>query len=270
MGEALISRAGGGGEAEAIIPITPGYHTMLITLRDYENKAMPNFTINCKDGSSWYNYTTNDKGQAMFTTNSGSANFTIFNNLGARYLDFNTSYMNIDSPIGQTSRHDIVINKTTGNLHITTSGNYRFLIEQPNLKCILCGGGGGAGGARETSDYTHMGGYGGNGYITNVNGGYSSNVNYYITIGTGGTGGRGDGMWNYSLGEDGGAGGTTTFFNNSAYGGSGGTGGNRYRDGNNGAGGSGLDSYGKGGTPIGSGDSRGGSGTAGVVRFIFN
>ena len=270
MGEALISRAGGGGEAEAIIPITPGYHTMLITLRDYENKAMPNFTINCKDGSSWYNYTTNDKGQALFATNSGSANFTIFNNLGARYLDFNTSHMNVDAPISQTSKHDIIINKTTGNLYITANGNYRFLIAQPNLKSILCGGGGGAGGARDTSDYAYRGGYGGNGYTQNINGGYSSNINYYITIGSAGTGGRGDSLWSMAVGEPGRSGGITTFFNVSARGGAGGNGASKYANGSNGAGGTGLDgSYGRGGYPTTDGDSRGGSGTSGVVKFIF-
>lgn len=61
MGEALISRAGGGGDAEQIIPITPGYHTILATVRTDKGTPMVEYPVSCLDGSSQYNYSTNEK-----------------------------------------------------------------------------------------------------------------------------------------------------------------------------------------------------------------
>ena len=278
MGEALISRAGGGtgngGSSEPDIPALPGYHTTLITLKDYQNKAMPNYTINCKDGASWYNYTTNEKGQALFTSNSGSCNFTVFNNIGARYLDFNTSYMNIDAPLGQTSRHNLIVNKTIGTIYLTASANYRFIIPRNNVNVTLCGGGGGGGGGVHYSDeYTTKdltGGRGGSGYTTSPKFNFQSNVNYYASIGSGGSGGHSDEYWIYSHAANGSSGGTTTFINTSATGGGGGEGADDiWSTPSAGAGGAGLSPYGIGGSG-GTGDYNGTSGKAGCVRLIFS
>lgn len=278
MGEALISRAGGGtgngGSSEPDIPVLPGYHTTLITLKDYQNKAMPNYTINCKDGASWYNYTTNEKGQALFTSNSGSCNFTVFNNIGARYLDFSVTYMNIDAPLGQTSQHDLILNKFSGYINLTTSANYRFLNPKNNIWTFLCGGGGGGGGgARYSSDdygrWDCHGGSGGHGYTTQFNHNYASNTNYRLMVGTGGSGGHSQSQSSTVWSGSGYAGGTTSFANNSATGGRGGgnSGGTSGRNGADGAGGSGYSPYGIGGRGGVGEDERGGSGSAGVCRL---
>ena len=278
MGEALISRAGGGtgngGSSEPDIPVLPGYHTTLITLKDYQNKAMPNYTINCKDGASWYNYTTNEKGQALFTTNSGSANFIVLNNIGARYLDFNTTTMNIDAPLGQTSQHNLVLNKFNGYINLTASGNYRFLNPKNNVWTFLCGGGGGGGGGAwyYSDDYGRWncrGGSGGSGYTTQFNYNYISNTNYYLSVGTGGSGGRPESQTGFIVGDDGSTGGTTTFANKSAIGGEGGTGGGGGggQNGSSGAGGSGFYPYGVGGSGGSGNRGRGGNGSAGVCRL---
>ena len=74
MAEAILSRSGGG-ESETIIPITPGYHTILATLKTEDGVAITNQVVSCNDGGRFHNYTTNEKGQAMFVTNSGSAIF---------------------------------------------------------------------------------------------------------------------------------------------------------------------------------------------------
>ena len=280
MGEALISRAGGMSEGSSgpDIPILPGYHTVLITLKDYENKVMPNYTINCKDGPSWYNYTTNEKGQALFTTNSGSANFTVFNTFGARYnesyIDFTTTTMNIDAPLGQVSQHDLVINKFTGYINLTGSGNYKFLIAKNNIWTFLCGGGGGGGGGDKYSDgesrWSCRGGSGGSGYTIQFNHNYLSNTNYQLIIGIGGAGGRsgsetGSSAWS----DNGNAGGTTSFANNSARGGSGGgqSGGVFGANGTSGSGGNGYYPYGTGGAGGLGEQSRGLNGNAGVCRI---
>ena len=112
MGEALISRAGGGSEADVVIPVTPGYHTVLVTLKDYENKALNGFNLNCKDGSTYYNYSTNDKGQVLFTCNSGSANIFLPN---GNYIDFQSSWTNVAAPIGLTSKVNINVKYTDIN-----------------------------------------------------------------------------------------------------------------------------------------------------------
>ena len=108
MAECIISRASIPGEAETIIPITPGYHTILVTVRDYKGGLMQNYPINCKDGSKYYNYTTNEKGQAMFVTNSGAANIYATNVLsGYTYIDFDTQWKNIDAPVGLNTKDNI-------------------------------------------------------------------------------------------------------------------------------------------------------------------
>ena len=114
MGEALISRAGGG-EGDAIIPVTPGYHTILVTLKDYKGDLLKDMPLNCKDGSTYYNYTTNERGQVMYTCNSGSANILFNNNQsnGLKILGLNSCWTNIAAPIGMTNKVNITINKFT-------------------------------------------------------------------------------------------------------------------------------------------------------------
>ena len=273
MGEALISRAGGG-VGEDPLPVVTNGHVILATLTDFDGNIMPGYIINCKDGSTWYNYTTNEKGQALFTSNSGSCNFTVFNNIGARYLDFNTSYMNIDAPLGQTSRYNLTINKTIGTIYLTTSANYRFILPRNDINTTLCGGGGGGGGGKHWSDEYDtkdlVGGRGGSGYVNNPSLNFQSNINYYASIGSGGAGGHSDEYWMSSYAQNGFSGGTTTFAGSSAIGGGGGQGVNsKWYTPSAGAGGPGLSPYGIGGSG-GVGEGNGTSGTAGCVRLIFS
>lgn len=286
MGEAMLTRAGGaGGSSEPAIPVLPGYHSILVTLRDYQGGLVKNYGISCKDGAQTYNYTTNEKGQSLFTTNSGKANFTILNNYGGvRFLDFDTTLVNKDAPLGQTSKLEIKLNKAKTTF-VTASGNYKFFLAQNNLNTTLCGGGGGGGGGDwyKTDDGDNSpenGGRGGSGYLTNFKGSFDGNMNYYISIGSGGRGGRADWQIGKSHAENGTSGGSTTMngTGKSAAGGSGGEGGGQGRfggtPGNPGAGGPGLSPYGIGGTG-GIGQygyqeyQTGGDGKAGCVKFTF-
>lgn len=168
MGEAIITRAGGG-EADTVIPITPGYHTILVTARDYENKILQNFKIKCKDGSKTYEYTTNSKGQTMFVCNSGAANICLDNNInGIQYLDFDTTWKNVDAPVGLTSRIDINATKSSTSFYEFTN-NKKFGLMQ-NRKCdIILVGGGGSGQFMHSSSGKPCGGGGGAGYLNEYN-----------------------------------------------------------------------------------------------------
>ena len=266
MGEALISRTGNG-ESETSIPVLPDYHTLIVTLRDYDNAIIPNYTINCKDGTSWYNYTTNDKGQVMFTTNSGSANITVYNNLtGVRYLDFVNTIFNVDCPLGQYSKHNIVLTGQNGPINLT-NGNYMFL--KPKTCTInVCGGGGGGGGGGG-DDYE--GQTGGNGYVTNVTDNFESNNQFRVIIGSGGRMGYALRWEDSTHSGYGGTGGTTSIRNYSANGGSGGNFYIQYmgtpdRPAN---GGPGFGSYGRGGSGGIGYNGNGRAGGSGIVCINF-
>lgn len=280
MGEAMLTRTGGaGGSSEPSIPVLPGYHSILVTLRDYQGGLVKNYGISCKDGAQTYNYTTNEKGQSLFTTNSGKANFTILNNYGGvRFLDFDTTLVNKDAPLGQTSKLEIKLNKAKTTF-VTEYGNYKFLLAQNNLNTTLCGGGGGGGGGDHYWDgeyrATAWGGSGGSGYLTNAKANFNSNTNYLIQIGSGGWYGHGSNYWQTSYAASGSSGGTTTVLNYSARGGGGGEGADadywkpNKGNGASGSGGPGLSPYGIGGSGGYNDKGNGTSGKAGCVRFTF-
>lgn len=214
MGEALISRAGGG-EAEQIIPVTPGYHTILATLLTPDNIAITNQIISCKDGSTYYNYTTNEKGQAMFVCNSGSANFLINNVInGISYIDIANTWINVDAPVGLTQKINLKYN-TGPAKNYTNNGNFAILCDRPNAKIIIEGGGGGGGAAS-----TCMECYGGGSGYINTYTGINKGI-YRFIKGIGGAGARG------GLHNTGSTGGTSYIENTnmSATGGTGGRGG---------------------------------------------
>ena len=227
MGEALISRAGGGGEVESIIPITPGYHTILATLKAADGRTIPNAVINCRDGSLWYNYTTNDKGQALFVCNSGSANFFISNVIeGIMYCDITDTNINIDAPVGATTRLNLMHNNASSFIK-RTSGMF-YLLSSRNVNMHLVGGGGGGGGGFYNYKTSYGGGGGGAGYMNNYNINLPKGA-YNLVIGSGGLGGLGFRVSNkygfsYNSTINGSSGGTTYIANTSysAIGGSGG------------------------------------------------
>ena len=212
MGECIISRASIPGEAETIVPITPGYHTILVTVRDYKGGLMKNYPINCTDGSSVYNYTTNEKGQALFVTNSGAANIYATNSFnGYTYIDFDCQWKNIDAPVGLTTKANInLLQNTVSKREYLNAGNYSLAVRSPHLisNIIIVGGGGGGGGHA-----SYSGGGGGAGYLNTLSEFYM-NDRLNIRVGSGGSGGSN---------SNGNSGGTTTFSNIlSAAGGGGG------------------------------------------------
>ena len=279
MGEAMLTRAGGaGGSSEPAIPVLPGYHSILVTLRDYQGGLVKNYGISCNDGAQTYNYTTNEKGQSLFTTNSGKANFTVSNSSGSiRYIDFNETIVNKDAPLGQVTKLNINLAKATSKI-VTASGNYGFLLAI-NVNAVLCGGGGGGGGgsndSRDEYDSNAYGGRGGNGYTESISYAVESNKNYYITIGQGGSGGKGSKYTHgYQRADNGSTGGTTTFAGFSATGGGGGEGAifesiTGIRDGRPGSGGPGLSPYGIGGSGGYLETGNGSTGKSGCVKFTF-
>lgn len=236
MGECIITRAAG--EAEAALPISPGYHTVGVTLRDPFGKIMVNWPVNCIDGSSTYNYKTNEKGQTIFMVNSGSANIFV-NNYGSdgiEYIDLPTCWTNIDAPAGLSTKVNINLNNGTV-FHEFIANKVFGLYYDRNISNLILVGGGGGGGSTHTSDSdeTHAGG-GGAGYMNQYNNINLINGNYNFIVGAGGGGGIYNSKYNWGIGFAGG----TSYIYNTSYSAIGGKGG-----GSNGAGGAG--GLGKGG-----------------------
>lgn len=207
MGEAIITRAGGG-EADTVIPITPGYHTIRCTISDFEGKRVPEGVyVNCKDGTRWYNYKTNASGQVMFVCNSGSANLNISNNVnGIRFLDFNTCLYNIDAPIGLTTDLKINLNKGSTKYNINTNSTIRFVQNRLTEVAMIGGGQGGYNGTgsfwsdRDPVKY----GNGGNAgwYKENKNMQFIGGTYYNCYIGQRGSIGGGSGGTTYIANTD--------------------------------------------------------------------
>lgn len=215
MGEALISRAGGGSDVETIIPITPGYHTILVTARDYEGSLLNNFKIQCNDGALSYEYTTNALGQVLFVTNSGAANICLNNNInGIQYIDFNATWCNVDAPVGLTSRVNIEAEKSIESYEFLSNKQFALMLSR-ECDIILVGGGGG-GGYHESSP---TGGGGGAGYMNQYNNQVLNKGIYRYIVGSGGA------AANTSGGNNNGYSGGTSYIENTAYSAIGGQGG---------------------------------------------
>lgn len=236
MGEALISRSSGGvSDGDITIPVTPGYHTVLVTLKDSDGAIMGNYPITCKDGTQTYSYTTNEKGQSMFMCNSGAANIFVNNyNGSAQYLDISSKWTNIDAPVGMTSKINIDLNR--GNTFYEFTANKQFIVLRSRniANLILVGGGGGGGsGICDSSDHSNDPGAGGGaGYLNQYNNiVLNGNEIYQFYAGPGGRGGF-EANGSVYDGENGATGGTSYIANTSysAIGGAGGEGGGRAGD----------------------------------------
>ena len=221
MAECMIAR--GGGRQQDPIPIIPGFCTIVATVRDRNGNIVPNSFVQCKDGATYYNYHTNEKGKVMFTCNSGAANITAYNYSivdNCKYIDHNSCpTINIDAP-QQTSKEidcnlpgvssrtfQYPLNNTNVQNPTYFSGNYKFLSSY-NIH-VECGGGGGGGGCK---GLIYVGSYsswicgtgGGGGSYSETNLSINKNETILLYIGEGGLGGQREGA-------NGGSGGTTSF-----------------------------------------------------------
>ena len=204
------------------IPVTPSTHGIKVTLKDPEGMAMVDWPINCKDGSNWYNYKTNEKGQTIFSITSGAANISI-NNYNGQYqiLDFNAKNINVDAPIGMTTRLNVQLDHGANFYDFERSKLFEFRYQRTGNIAIVGGGGGGGGGDSTGSDdgsIETLGAGGGAGYMNTYND-QALSGQYNFIVGAGGAGGQ--------RGNYGGAGGTSYIVNTSyrANGGGGGEGG---------------------------------------------
>lgn len=216
MGEAFIAR-GQTASKNVLddIPVSGDYCSILVQLKDSAGKPCENTKINCKDGTRWYNYTTNETGYALFKCNSGSANITANNWINGSYIfdqdSLNT--LNFDAPVGTKILKEVKFNKL--NRRYYNSGSYSGQFRDTNYitNLIIVGGGGGGTGGYNAGGWGHGGGGGAKNYSSKVD--IVKYQKYSISIGTGGRG--------VSYGENANSGGTSTAFGISANGGSGAT-----------------------------------------------
>ena len=216
MAECIIARGGGrsdGGSSGP--PIIADKHTILVTVRDSEGQILQNHAIDCKDGKTWYNYTTNENGQVLFVTNSGAANITAWNFSivgNYKWIDQESVTQNIDAPVGLSTQLNMNLNRSTSfstqslgsNIYRYWTGNY--MSRYANKIDLFLGGAGGGGGG-------FGGGGGGGGGVTLINNlSINTNEKYLFYVGVGG---------HATSGYTGGSGGTTSAFGYTATGGGG-------------------------------------------------
>ena len=223
MAECIIARGGSAG-ASTQIPIVSDRCSLLVTVKDSEGGLLSDLSVHCKDGNTWYNYHTNDRGQVLFMCNSGSANITAWNfsiNGNFKFMDQAPQSLNVDTPIAQIIDKTISLgianefNKCgmTNNIYDENKCYDGWHISKHyNRANIFLGGGGGAGGGG-TFGLFHGGGGAGGAIIRN-NIEIQKDYNYLLYAGDGGI----------EVNDIGGTGGTTTAFGYSVVGGTGGNG----------------------------------------------
>lgn len=227
MAEAIISRSSAA--AETVVPVTPGYHTILVTLKDLDGLPMVNRIVSCKDNKTYYNYTTNEKGQAIFAVNSGYANIFVnnyFNDI--QFLDILPIYKNIDAPVGLTSKINLTFDECNKEYYEFTANKKFALLKKRNANLIICGGGGGGGyfitQSGQGSPSTKISGGGAGGYLNQYNNiTLGKRVIYNFIVGIGGAAGTYNrNNYKYVKGNTGG----TSYIVNTEYSAIGGNGGN--------------------------------------------
>lgn len=247
MGEAIITRAGGGsGGSKEDIPSDIG--VLLFTLDDSSGNPISSFPVHCKDGDTWYNYSTNSNGQILFSSlKSGLVNMYLpLNYANSTIIADQTSniYYEIECPLGKNIKNTIQFAKKATPFNLS-NGTYSFLV-MDKINLNMSGGGGGSGG--DFRDIGSSGKYGyyyggtGGGAKTIIQNNYSVNKGngYSAIVGAAGSSGT-DGLWNRQQGTSkiyatsGRSGGTSSFLGFSATGGGGGSGAD-YPEGNGAAG----------------------------------
>lgn len=202
MAECIIARGGGyeGDNGGGLPPVIAGYCQILTTVVDSDNNPIQDLSVHCKDGNAWYNYHTNEKGQVLFVTNSGSANVTAWNfsiNGNYKYIDQTHVVQNIDAPVTTSKYLNIQLGRITSfnamsdstNIYSNNFDRCKFRVANTidQLRLGSAGGGGGCGyGYRNRINFS--GGGGGGGSIIQYNIAINKNEVYRFYIGQGGEG----------------------------------------------------------------------------------
>lgn len=216
MGECLIAR-GQTATKNVLddIPVSGDYCSIVVLLQDSAGGPCENTKINCKDGTRWYNYTTNEAGMALFKCNSGSANITANNWINGVYT-FDQGFvsaLNLDAPVGTKRLEKINFPKINNFNKYAGSFTGRFRDTNQVINLIVVGAGGGGTGGYNMYGYGHGGGGGAKNYSSKVD--IVKHQNYFVSIGIGGSG--------VNYGYNANSGGTSTAFGIAANGGSGAT-----------------------------------------------
>ena len=253
MAECIIARGGsygGGSGGGANIPIIADRCSILVTVKDSTGSVIPDSSVHCNDGGTWYNYHTNERGQALFMANSGQVDISAWNfslNQNCRYFDQNSVFSNnVDAPVGTVKNINLSLTKgpstvnkigvqgylaetqtsMTSNIYDFSNvwmNNYKFFAyNYVNIK--LFGGGGGGDYALNGSTGGGGGGGGGATYVNNISIGH--NRMYKFSLGDGGKCGYSNLNTQNMHNRHAGSGGTTSAFGYVANGGSGGYGAN--------------------------------------------
>lgn len=226
MAEAIISRRGKKDNSLSPPPIVQGRCQLLVYVTDSDNVPISNLSVHCRDGASWYNYHTNDKGQVLFSTTSGAANITAWNfsiNGNYKWIDQSSNSINIDAPIGTSNiinlnlglRSSFTASSMSSNIYNEVCYTGSYMTRHYNRGNLFIGGGGGGGGHQGAWDVCSGGGGGGGGANSYNRISISKNTKYNFYIAEGGNGGN----WNHIGGY---TGGTTSAFGYTAIGGNGG------------------------------------------------
>lgn len=274
--------------------IVSGYCNMAVFLLDSKGQPVPNVYINCNDGGRFINKITDGNGKCEFLVNSGWANLYVLNkNSGGQNFIDQTSqgWYNFNAFINWYNEAKVAFTGYPEGYRIQlTNGNYKFLVTKSVELNLSGGGGGGSGGINLSRYYSSQtmrryGGSGGSGYKNTSQISINKNTLYRVSIGSGGTGGRGysgefaqgaldspfDRFWANS--SPGNTGATSYFGSVSAAGGSGAPGASQayYYSGMNFVSSGGSNSSGSGGDGAqgGSAGSPGGSGGTGNPGWCY-
>ena len=242
MAECIIARGGGyrtNNNGGGLPPVIVGFCQIVCNVCDSDGVPISDAYVTCNDGGQWYNYHTNENGQVLFVTNSGTANITAFNYSNAnryRYIDQRSANtVRVDAPVTTSKYLDFKLERIT-NCNFTAETSYmnttydsyvfrnsRFRVTNRIGEVIVVGGGGGGGcgftyGTQNgLNSYASCGGGGGAAnHIVNVD--VDKNTTYIISVGDGGEGAFKNSLKYYW----GSAGGTSSAFGISAIGGRGG------------------------------------------------
>ena len=236
MAEAIISRRGGNIDSGIKPPpIIADRASVIVYVTDSNNAPIQNLSVHCKDGSYWYNYHTNEKGQCLFMGNSGHMNITAHNysiQQNIRYIDQGKVDFNLDAPVGTSNVVNLSLKSLPTSSFTAMTTNVQDTSNLFSGSCyvrcadhanIFLGGAGGGGSLTDPGwSVTSTGGGGGGITIAN-NILMNKNSAYLFYIGSGGANGRvNTASGNRGQHFPGDAGGSTSAFGYSATGGGGG------------------------------------------------